>query len=225
MSDALIRCRGLERTYRGGTRALRGVDLDIAREAFVVLAGPSGSGKSTLLHLIGAMDQPTAGQLEVEGQDLAALGDSAAARYRLNKVGFVFQFFNLTPTLRVLDNVALPGRLAGQAAAQARARATELLDRVGLAEKASEYPDRLSGGQQQRVAIARALMNRPRLLLADEPTGALDRQTGDEVLSLMVEAAAETQATLLIATHDPGVMARGQRVVRLVDGRLATDSA
>ncbi|GMV81523.1 MAG: ABC transporter ATP-binding protein [Planctomycetota bacterium] len=227
-SDApvLIRLRGTERVFGSGgarTVALAGLDLEIPAGQVLAVVGPSGSGKSTLLHLVGAMDTPTAGRVEVAGRDLAGLDDAAAARYRRETLGFVFQFFNLIPTLPVLENVALPARLAGLAAGDAQARAAELLARVGLASKLAAYPDALSGGQQQRVAIARALVNRPRIVLADEPTGALDQATGEEVLRLLREVVREAGVTLLMATHGENVVAVCDRMIRIVDGKLAAD--
>ncbi|MBE7464702.1 MAG: ABC transporter ATP-binding protein [Planctomycetes bacterium] len=222
----LIRLRGAERVFGSGgarTVALAGLDLDIPAGQVLAVVGPSGSGKSTLLHLVGAMDTPTAGRVEVAGRNLAELDDAAAARYRRETLGFVFQFFNLIPTLPVLENVALPARLAGLAASDAQARAAELLARVGLASKLAAYPDALSGGQQQRVAIARALVNRPRIVLADEPTGALDQATGEEVLRLLREVVREAGVTLLMATHGENVVAVCDRMIRIVDGKLAAD--
>jgi len=208
---------------RGRTVALDGVTLAIHAAEAVAVVGPSGSGKSTLLHLIGAMDVPDEGTVRVAGRDLAALDDAAASRFRRDAIGFVFQFFNLIPTLSALDNVALPARLAGRGLREARADAARLLERVGLAARLADPPDTLSGGQQQRVAIARALVNRPRILLADEPTGALDRQTGDEILALLRGVVREAGMTLVMATHSADAESLADRVVRIVDGRIASD--
>ncbi|MCZ7649355.1 MAG: ABC transporter ATP-binding protein [Planctomycetota bacterium] len=224
IDEPLIRLRGVERVYGSGSArcaALAGVDLDVPAGQALALVGPSGSGKSTLLHLVGAMDAPSKGTVKVAGRDLAALGDAAAARYRRETVGFVFQFFNLVPTLSARENVALPARLAGRPGAQARARADELLAQVGLAGKREAFPDALSGGQQQRVALARALINEPRIVLADEPTGALDQATGDEILKLLRELAARHGVTLLMATHSESAVRVCDRVIRMLDGRMA----
>ena len=222
----LVRCSGVRRTYgsgRGRTVGLADLDLEIEPGERVAVVGPSGSGKSTLLHLLGAMDRADEGTVEVAGRDLATLDDRAASRYRREGVGFVFQFFHLVPTLSALDNVALPLRLAGLPSNDARARALELLEKVGLGSRTDARPDGLSGGQQQRVALARALVASPPLLLADEPTGALDRSTGEEVLDLLVSLGSEHGTTLLIATHDDAVVDRATRIVRIEDGRLAHD--
>jgi len=221
--ETVAECRALRRVYGSGATAvvaLDGVDLSLARGEVVALTGPSGSGKSTLLHMLGAMDLPTSGQVRVAGQDLGRLDDAAASHFRNRRLGFVFQFFHLVPSLDVLDNVALPARLGGERPAVARARAAALLARVGLERQQSRFPDELSGGQQQRVAVARALVNGPVLVLADEPTGNLDHAAGAEVLRLLVELAREQQLAALVATHDPQVLAYASREIRLEDGRL-----
>jgi putative ABC transport system ATP-binding protein len=222
-TEALVHCRGLTRTYgtgRGAVHALRGLDLDVGRGELVALIGASGSGKSTLLHLLGAMDRPSSGLVQVGGADLGTLDDAQAARFRRERLGFVFQFFNLVPTLSALDNVALPARLAGVGAAASRERAQALLERVGLGERPDARPEELSGGQQQRVAIARALANEPALLLADEPTGNLDRATGAAVLDLLQELVRERSLTLIMATHADDAVERASRTLRIEDGRL-----
>ena len=219
----LVRCEGVGRTFgppAAPTVALTDVDLMIEAGTRLALVGPSGCGKSTLLHLLGAMDRADRGTVAYRGDDLALLDDASASRLRREEFGFVFQFFNLLPTLTALDNVALPARLAGRSRPEAQARARELLERVGLASRSGEHPDALSGGQQQRIAIARALVNRPRLILADEPTGALDRQTGDEVLDLLNSLVSEAGSTLVTATHSDRVVECADRVVRLEDGRV-----
>lgn len=222
--EALVRTRGLTRTYgegRAAVHALRGLDLDVQGGELIALIGASGSGKSTLLHLLGAMDQPTSGELVVAGLNLVGLVDAEAARFRRERLGFVFQFFNLVPTLSALDNVALPARLAGGGAAASRERAQELLARVGLENRPEARPEELSGGQQQRVAIARALANAPALLLADEPTGNLDRTTGAAVLDLMQELVDERGLTLIMATHADDAVARATRTIHIEDGRIS----
>jgi putative ABC transport system ATP-binding protein len=223
-SEPLVRCRALTRTYwegAGAVRALRGLDLDVRGGELVALVGASGSGKSTLLHLLGAMDRPTSGSVRVDGAELGALSDGEAARFRRERLGFVFQFFNLVPTLSALDNVALPARLARVSVGDARERARSLLERVGLGPRGEARPEELSGGQQQRVAIARALVNEPALLLADEPTGNLDRATGAAVLDLLEELVRERGLTLVMATHADDAVARADRSVHVEDGRVA----
>jgi len=219
----LVQCSGVVRDY-GSDRALDGVDITIATGESVAIVGPSGCGKSTLLNLLGAMDRPEAGQVLYRGQDLATWTDDEAARFRRDEVGFVFQFFNLVGTLNAVDNVALPARLAGTRAVDARRDAHDLLSRVGLVEKAEAYPDTLSGGQQQRVALARSLINQPRLLLADEPTGALDTQIGSEVLSLLGELVHERHLTLVMATHSEEALSITRRKIELRDGRVVHDA-
>ena len=222
--SSLVHCRELTRTYgsgRSAVHALRGLDLDVGRGELAALVGASGSGKSTLLHLLGAMDRPSSGLVRVDGADLGAMNDSEAARFRRERLGFVFQFFNLVPTLSALDNVALPARLAGAGAAASRERAAALLERVGLGGRPDARPEELSGGQQQRVAIARALANEPALLLADEPTGNLDRATGAAVLDLLQELVVERGLTLIMATHADDAVARASRTIRIEDGRLS----
>jgi len=218
-----IVCRGLEKVYATGaarTVALAGVDLDVPAGKILALVGPSGSGKSTLLHILGAMDVPDKGTAQVCGRELGKLKDREAARFRREELGFVFQFFNLVPTLSALDNIALPARLAGRSARDARARGKTLLERVGLGPRGADFPDVLSGGQQQRVALARALVNSPKVLLTDEPTGALDKRTGEEVLKLLVELVREQNVTLVMATHSEQALAFADEWVRLEDGRI-----
>jgi len=226
--EIVARVQDLGRTYgRGGAAAvaLAGVDLALRRGEVVVLTGPSGSGKSTLLHILGAMDEPTSGRVSVAGQDLAGLSDAEASAFRNRHVGFVFQSFHLVPSLSVLDNIALPGRLAGRPPADVAADATALAVRVGLGELLARRPDQLSGGQRQRVAIARALVNRPALVLADEPTGNLDHAAGREVMRLLAELSRERGAAVLVATHDPLVTAAADREVALLDGRVVPVAA
>ncbi len=220
-------CRALCRTYGSGptaVSALLDLDLDLAAGQVTALTGPSGSGKSTLLHIMGAMDSPTSGSISVAGADLSDLDDEAASRFRNQHLGFVFQFFHLIPSLSVVENIALPGRLGGTPAAEAEQRAAELVARVGLAGKEQRLPDALSGGQQQRVAVARALINKPSLVLADEPTGNLDHASGADIMRLLLELAEEQQIAALVATHDPQVREFSQRVLVLDDGRLQSDT-
>lgn len=223
MNSPVIELLGVEKVYgsQGATTvALRDVELNIAAGEVVALVGPSGSGKSTLLHIVGAMDAPDRGEVRVAGMEIGALSDDDASRFRREKIGFVFQFFNLIPTLTNLDNVALPARLAGKSVSIARQAAAKLLEQVGLGDRAEDPPESLSGGQQQRVAVARALINEPQIILADEPTGALDSETGRQVLELLVSIVGERGATLLMATHSEEALELAGRVVRLEDGRV-----
>jgi putative ABC transport system ATP-binding protein len=223
MNDVVVRTVGLARRYKMGDTfvdALQGVDLEIGRGEFVALVGPSGSGKSTVLNLIGGLDRPTAGEIWIDGTELSARDEKALTRHRRQHVGFVFQSFNLLPRLTAEENVALPLMFGGVAEKERRARARELLERVGLAERLTHRPTQLSGGEQQRVAIARALVGRPALLLADEPTGNLDTTTGVEIMRLLKELNQGYGLTLIVVTHDPEVAAFADRVVRLRDGRV-----
>ena len=222
----MIRLEGVSRRFQDGANevsALADVNLEIAAGATVALTGKSGSGKSTLLHLIGGMDWPTAGRITVHGFPLHELDDPALTRFRLNHVGFVFQFFHLLPALSLMENLLLPAELAGLRAGAARERARGLLREVGLEARSRSYPDRLSGGEQQRVAIARGLMLEPPILLADEPTGNLDSDTGGQVLDLFLRLSRERGATLLVATHSREVAARMARQVELRDGTVQRD--
>ena len=221
---ALIEVRGLVKEYRRGDQAVRALDrieLDIEVGEFVSVMGPSGSGKSTLLHLLGGLDSATAGSVAVDGHDLALLGDERLTEFRRRRLGFIFQFFNLLPTLSAWENVALPLLLEGRRLRTLRSGAVALLERVGLGDRVEHRPGELSGGQLQRVAIARALMADPVLLLADEPTGNLDSESGSEILELLRDCTREEHRTLVMVTHDAGAAAVGDRTIRLVDGRLA----
>ena len=219
----IIVADALEKTYAEGAApvaALRGVSLSLEPGDFVALTGPSGCGKSTLLHLCGAMDRPSAGRLTIEGQDIAALDDDALTRLRRDRIGFVFQFFNLLPTLTIGDNIALPCLLAGMPARQAEAKAQALATRVGIGHRLGHYPQQVSGGEAQRAAIARALVHSPALLIADEPTGNLDSANGATVLALLAELNRDLGVTMLLATHAVDVAAAAHRTIRLRDGRL-----
>jgi putative ABC transport system ATP-binding protein len=222
----LYELRGVIKSYgraETGVRALDGIDLEIAKGEFVVIAGPSGSGKSTLLQLLGALDRPTAGTIGFEGRDLAGLGDGELAALRLRTLGFVFQQFNLIPTLSARDNVEIALAPAAIQAAERGRRARELLERVGLGERAGHLPSQLSGGEQQRVAIARALANEPEVVLADEPTGNLDTKSGDSILALLYALWEEAGLSVIVVTHDPAIAATAPRVLRLADGRVAAE--
>ncbi|MCC7355687.1 MAG: ABC transporter ATP-binding protein [Anaerolineae bacterium] len=221
----IIQAIGLRRDYVMGSsivHALDGLDLEVDAGEFLCIMGPSGSGKSTLLNLVGGLDRPTGGSLIVGGEDLQTLDEDALAAYRRRRVGFVFQSFNLVATMSALQNVEFPTLFARTPAKARRARAQELLGRVGLGERATHKPVELSGGEQQRVAIARALINDPAILLCDEPTGNLDTHTGREVMSLLSDTNHEGR-TLLVVTHDPNVARFASRIIRLQDGQLVRD--
>jgi len=216
----IIQTRGLTKVYGengNAVHALRGIDLDIEQGEFVALVGPSGSGKSTLMAILGCLDAPTAGSYSLGGQQVEKLTGAELAAIRNEKVGFVFQQYNLLPKASIARNVELPMLYAGVGRRERRDRALELLDKVGLASRASALPAQLSGGQRQRVAIARALANRPALLLADEPTGALVSQTGSEILALFRELYAQGN-TVILVTHDPAIAGLANRRVELHDG-------
>jgi len=222
----MIQLREATKVYRRGkteVRALYVASLDVPRGQFLSVMGASGSGKSTLLNLLGALDLPTSGSVRVDGLDLTKLDDRALSEFRRNRLGFVFQFFNLLPTLTALENVMLPGLLAGGSGSELDARARSLLETVGLAGREHHRPDELSGGEMQRVAIARALLTEPSLLLADEPTGNLDSRTGAEVLRLMRRSSQQRQLTVVMVTHDATAAAIGDRIVRLADGVIVGD--
>ncbi|HEY2291389.1 MAG TPA: ABC transporter ATP-binding protein [Thermoanaerobaculia bacterium] len=218
----IIETRRLEKTYgSNGTavHALCGIDLSVDSGEFVALIGPSGSGKSTLMAILGCLDVPTGGTYALDGRQVEKLSGADLAAIRNEKIGFVFQQYNLLPKATILRNVELPMLYAGVARRERRRRALELLEKVGIPDKANALPAQLSGGQRQRVAIARALANRPALLLADEPTGALDTKTGEEVLGLFRELHSQGN-TVVLVTHDPGIAARAERRVELRDGLI-----
>ena len=223
-----IRTKDLIKVYRTGKSeviALRGLDMQVADRELVAVQGPSGCGKTTLLNLIGGIDRPTAGRIEVNGSNLVDLGDGDLVKYRLSRVGFIFQFFNLVPTLTAEENVELPLRLAGKGIAIRAKRRKELLELVGMTQRASHRPDELSGGEQQRVAIGVALANDPPLLLADEPTGELDTKTGQEVLDLFRRLNQEFGKTIVVVTHDARVSHIAHRVLEIQDGKILGETA
>ncbi len=224
----MIEALDLEQTYQSGGRpltVLRQINLAIAAREFVAVMGPSGSGKTTLLGLLAGLDRPTKGTVRLDGEDLGRLSEDARARLRAEKVGFVFQTFQLMPTLTALENVLVPIELRGRAGGNgAAARARQLLERVGLGDRMGHYPAQLSGGEQQRVGLARAFAADPRVLLADEPTGSLDAETGRAVIDLLVELNRDAGTTLVLVTHDPALAARARRVIRLAAGSIVSDT-
>jgi putative ABC transport system ATP-binding protein len=223
MAGTQIELRQVSKTYDAAGRGppvLDGVDIKIAQGEFVVLVGRSGSGKSTLLNLIGAIDVPTAGEIFVDGVELGALDEQARALLRRRQLGFVFQFFNLIPTLTVAENLLLPLELNGRTGAAASARVGDMLAEVGLADRADRFPDELSGGEQQRVAIARAIVHEPRIVLADEPTGNLDLETANTVIGLLDRLCRDAGLTLVMATHSREVIGLADRVLTIRTGRV-----
>ena len=213
----------VEKVYDGGARgvsALRGVSFEADASDFIALMGPSGCGKSTLLHLLGGVDRPTRGRVLLDGAELSSLDEEALARIRRTKIGFVFQFFNLLPTLTVIENVALPLLLDAAGEREARSRAAVLLDRVGLGARSAHFPAELSGGEMQRAAVARAIIARPRMVLADEPTGNLDSENGGQVMSLLADLNSELGITIILATHSEEAAAKAKRTIRMRDGLI-----
>jgi putative ABC transport system ATP-binding protein len=221
----MLLARDLTKEYRSGDNklaVLRDVSFSIPQGSFVAIVGPSGSGKTTLLGLLAGLDTPTRGQVLLDDADLTALSEDQRAKLRGEKVGFVFQSFQLLPTLTALENVQVPLELRGESGAAPRAR--DLLQRVGLGDRLHHFPMQLSGGEQQRVAIARAFSNAPRILFADEPTGNLDSDTGGRIVELLEELNRESNATIVLVTHDHALASHAQRVIRLSDGRVVSDS-
>jgi putative ABC transport system ATP-binding protein len=226
MDAPLIRAEGLWKDYVMGTaviHALAGVDLVLEGGSFTAVIGPSGSGKSTLLHLLGGLDRPTRGSIHVASMALEKLDENALANYRRSQVGFIFQTFNLIPSMTSLDNVAFPMCFAGIPPRKRSVRAGEVLGQVGLADRAAHRPDELSGGQQQRVAIARALVNDPAIILADEPTGNLDSQSGLQIMQLLADLHREGR-TIIVVSHDPRIAHFSTHTIRLLDGRVVSEA-
>jgi putative ABC transport system ATP-binding protein len=221
----LIRLTQVSKQFSGKRRvtALEDINLEVARGEMVSIIGPSGSGKSTLLNLIGGLDQPTSGEIHIDGQSIGRLTDDELTRLRRDKIGFIFQFFNLMPSLTCLENVALPLHLRGWGKRKIEERSRELLDLVQLTHRLDHQPDELSGGERQRVAIARSLAAFPPILLADEPTGNLDSRSGAEILDLIRSLHEKLNATILIVTHDPGVARICSRTIALADARVVAD--
>jgi len=221
-NGSMIRLAAVHKVYDAGetaVHALRGIDLDIGPGEYIALMGPSGSGKSTLMHILGCLDVPSQGEYFLDGTPVSKMSSRALARIRNQKVGFVFQSFNLLPRATILRNVELPMLYAGEGRRERRERALEALSRVGLAERAKSLPTQLSGGQKQRVAIARALVNSPPIVLADEPTGNLDSKTGQEILDIF-DGLQRQGHTVLLVTHDAAIAAHAHRIVRIVDGLI-----
>jgi putative ABC transport system ATP-binding protein len=224
----LVRVRSVHKEYRRGAEridVLDGLDLDVKAGEFLALMGPSGSGKSTLLNLIGGLDRPSAGSVEVDGQRIDSLGEAGLARWRSRHVGLVFQFYNLMPVLTAERNVELPLLLTSLSRAERKRHVATALALVGLSDRAKHFPRQLSGGQEQRVGIARAIVTDPTLLLCDEPTGDLDRKSGDEVLDLLEALSREHGKTVIMVTHDPAAAARASRVLHLDKGQLTAEGA
>jgi putative ABC transport system ATP-binding protein len=222
----MLRCQSLSRTYQSAGRALpvlKDITFSLEPGGFLAILGPSGSGKTTLLGLLAGLDRPTSGEVFLDGQELGVLSEDERARIRGEKVGFVFQAFQLIPTLTAQENVQVPMELRGDAGSAGRAR--ELLARVGLAGREHHYPSQLSGGEQQRVALARGFSIRPKVLFADEPTGNLDARTGATIIDLMVELNQDLGTTLVLVTHDLDLAGRASRTLRLADGSVVADSA
>ncbi|HKG34530.1 MAG TPA: ABC transporter ATP-binding protein [Gemmatimonadales bacterium] len=226
MSDAILRCQSLSRTYRSGSRdltVLKDITFDVSPGEFLAILGPSGSGKTTLLGLLAGLDLPSSGTVHLDGQQLGSMSEDKRARLRVEKIGFVFQSFQLIPTLTAQENVQVPLELRGESGARTRAR--DLLNRVGLTGREHHYPVQLSGGEQQRVALARAFSTGPKILFADEPTGNLDASTGGTIIELMGGLNKDQGTTLILVTHDLELAARARRTIRLADGRLSGDTA
>lgn len=225
-SQPFIQLEGLSKSFQEGMvdrQVLREITATFAAGEFVVLLGQSGSGKSTLLNLISGIEQPTTGRVTINAVEISTLNERDRTLFRRDHIGFIFQFFNLIPTLTVLENITLPQELAGISQSEVSKKAIALLQRVGLEDRGDAFPDKISGGQQQRVAIARALVHDPMLVLADEPTGNLDEETGKIVLDLLLELTRSAQKTLIMATHNPEIAKLADRVVRMQDGHLVED--
>lgn len=224
MNNVIIELQNVKKIYKMDgveTHALRGVDLQIKKKEFVAIMGPSGSGKSTLLHMVGALDKPTYGKILLDNIDISTLKESELARLRGKKIGFIFQFYNLHPTLTALENIELPMMIIEMDKQERRKKAKELLKAVGLENRADHLPSQLSGGEHQRVAIARALANDPEIILADEPTGNLDTKTEGEIMKFLIKLQKDRQMTVAVITHEHEIAHYAERIVHLVDGKIA----
>lgn len=226
MENTLIEVKSVKKHYQRGAEsvaALRGIDLKINKGEFVAIMGPSGSGKSTLLQLLGALDVVSEGEIFFKGDSLSGMSDNDLSLFRRRHLGFIFQFFNLIPTMTAFENVLLPIVLDGQLSPEAKNRAKELLAKVGLSDRADHYPAQLSGGQMQRVAIARALIAKPHLILADEPTGSLDSKTGTEVMQILSDLVKTEKQTIVMVTHDSKTTSWASRTITIKDGLIESD--
>ena len=220
--NKVLECRKVEKIFNDGSRelhVLRGIDMHVEEKEILAISGISGAGKSTLLHLIGTLDRPSAGEVLFHGDNIARMGRAALNRIRNEEIGFVFQFYHLLPEFTALENIMMPGLVRRRSRAQCRSRADELLEKIGLTDRATHKPGQLSGGEQQRVAIARALFNHPSIVLADEPTGNLDEETGNDIVDLLWRLNQEEGMTLAIVTHDSALARRAHRWIHLHDGR------
>ena len=224
--DIVVETVNLNKDYYLGeitVPALRDINLEVKKGEFIVIMGPSGSGKSTLLNMIGGLDNPTSGKVYINGQDISQMSDGTLTELRAQEIGFIFQFYNLVPVLTAFENVELPMMVNGISEKEGKKRAKELLEMVGLVDRRHHRPDELSGGQRQRVSIARALANKPSIVLADEPTGDVDTRTGDEILELMHDLNKNMGVTFIVITHDPIIAEHCDRLIRIIDGQIATD--
>lgn len=225
MNKTVVKAKGIKKSYRMSkknvVRALRGVNIEVKEGDFSAIIGPSGCGKSTLMHILGLLDKPESGTLEIDGEDMTKLPEKKAFRMRAKKIGFIFQGFNLIPTLTALENVVLAGRYGGMKKSARTRRAKELLSMLGLTDRINHKPSELSGGQQQRVAIARALMNDPSIIMADEPTGELDTKTSMEIMDILKKLNKEDNKTFLIVTHNMDVAESCKKIIKLLDGKNA----
>jgi ABC-type lipoprotein export system ATPase subunit len=227
-ADFMIEATGVQKVYAAGglrVRALRGVDLGVRRGEMVAIMGPSGSGKTTLLNVLSGLDDLSDGEVYVDGEDIKGMSDRRRTRFRAQKMGFIFQSYNLIPVLSAIENIELPLLVAGKKAKKARQWAQDALEMVGLADQAKKRPAEMSGGQQQRITVARSLVNNPAIVWADEPTGALDSETSKGIMDLLVRMNEQEQQTFVLVTHDAAVAARAHRTIRMRDGRIASDES
>jgi ABC-type lipoprotein export system ATPase subunit len=227
-ADFMIEATGVQKVYAAGglqVRALRGVDLGVRRGEMVAIMGPSGSGKTTLLNVLSGLDDLSAGEVYVDGESIRGMSDRRRTRFRAEKMGFIFQSYNLIPVLSAIENIELPLLVAGSKPKKARQWAQDALEMVGLADQARKRPAEMSGGQQQRITVARSLVNNPAIVWADEPTGALDSETSKGIMDLLVRMNEREQQTFVLVTHDAAVAARAHRTIRMRDGRIASDES